>query len=73
MSTVGMILIVAWVMIGLLSPIIGLAADKLRGVSNDSESKVSTGYHDTRVSGLMIVIYSTPLLFVGLALNYLGS
>lgn len=69
---IGIILIAAWAIIGVTSPITSYLIDKLKGIK-DTDAKFSTGRSDMRHSNLMIIIYSTPLLVIGLVLNAIGS
>lgn len=72
METLGMVLIASWAVLGVLSPILGYVYDKLRKV-NGSDSKFSTGRSDMRHSTLMILLFTLPLLFLGLILNALSQ
>lgn len=71
MQAIGMILIASWAVIGILSPILGYAYDKLRGIK-DSDSLFSTGRSEMRHSTLMILMFSLPLLVIGIILHSIG-
>lgn len=67
--SLGILLVAAWAVIGILSPIFGYLIDKYKGTT-DKDAKFSTGYSDMRVSTMKILIYTLPLLIAGIILNY---
>ncbi len=67
--SLGILLVAVWAVIGISSPLFGFLFDKYKGTA-DKDAKFSTGYSDMRVSTMKILIYTMPLLFIGIILNY---
>ena len=72
MSFIGLLLIVLWILICLFSPLIGMGYDKWKKIDKSS-TKTGSGSYEVRYSAVLVVMVSTPLLIIGLILNWLGQ
>ena len=64
-----MYFILAWVVICLLSPLLGWVYDKWKG-HDDINATSGTGAYKVRLSAAGIVMAATPLLIIGLIVNW---
>lgn len=71
MQLVGMIFVASWLLISIMPSILAYLFDKLRGV-DERDAMISTGLHDSRISAIKIVIFSLPVLGIGIILNAIG-
>jgi len=67
-----MYLILAWVVICLFSPAIGYAYDKWKGLDGP-DAKNGSGPYEIRYSAVMVIMLATPLLIIGLIVNWLAQ